>query len=169
MIIDTALFKDYINKLKAAEAGISELIKIELNRAADRHLARCKKNTPTGISPDSPSLCDKWDRSGVVQVGNDHLAEVFNSAGYASFWEFGRRQTPERIVFIELLPGQSIYGYPAREVKSGKHAGKWGVTIPLKSPYARGAFVMTGSEQLDRRELDAAASKISKEIERKLQ
>lgn len=75
---------------------------------------------------------------------------------------------PGRIIFIELRPGESVYGYPAREVKSGKFAGQWGVTLRLKKAYVKGAFVMTESEWQAQRELDAAAGRIAKQIERSL-
>lgn len=168
MIIDTKPFKEYREKLKRSRELLRPLMEAELNRAAVRHLARCKKGTPVGISPDSPTLRDRWDRSGVRITPDGVIAEVFNPTEYAAFWEFGHRQTPGRIIFIELRPGESVYGYPAREVKSGKFAGQWGVTLRLKKAYVKGAFVMTESEWQAQRELDAAAGRIAKQIERSL-
>lgn len=169
MIIDSRPFREYIYKMKAAQQGIAGKMEAELNRVTDRHLARCKKNTPVGISPDSPDLRNRWDRSGVHWMANGLYSEAFNTAKHAPYWEFGHRQRPGRLVFIELSPGQSVYGIPAREVKSGKYVGKWGVTIKLVKSYVKGAFVMTDSEQKAQRELDAAAARIYKDIERSLQ
>ncbi len=168
MIIDTKPFREYQNRLKGTKKLIRDLSAAELNRITDRHLARCKKGTPVGISPDSPTLRDRWDRSGVQDTPDGVMTEVFNPTEYAAYWEFGHRQTPGRVVFIELSPGQSVYGRPAREVKKGKHAGKWGVTLRLKKSYVKGAFIMTDSEKQAQRELDAAAKRIFKQIERSL-
>lgn len=164
MSIDTRELREFIGKLKSAKEAARGIQKRELNRITDRHLARIKRNTPVGLSPDSPTLRDRWDRSGVVESGTEMSTETFNTAHYAPFWEFGHRQKPGRLVFIELSPGQQLYGQAAREVKSGKYAGKWGITIRLKKPFVKGAFVMTDSEAKAQKELDAACRRIEAKI-----
>lgn len=162
--IDPKPFLEAIKTVKAARVAADTLISSELNTVTDRHLARCKKNTPVGISPDSPTLRDRWDRSVIHGESDGMHSEVFNTADHAAYWEFGHRQTPGRVVFIELAPGQSLYGRPAIEVKKGKHTGKWGIYIRLVKSYVKGSFVMTDSEKRAQRELDAAAKRIGQRI-----
>lgn len=94
--------------------------------------------------------------------------EVFNPTTYAPYYEYGHRQTPGRLVFIELAPGQEKYGQSAREIKKGPHAGKWGIYIRLKKPFVKGRFVMTDSEAKAQRELDAACRRIEAVIRKGL-
>lgn len=164
MKIDTKPFQEYIKRLEQAKSIASTEAERQLNRITDRHLARIKENTNAGSSPDSPTLIKKWDRSTVVLKQGCASAEVFNPTKYAVYYEYGHRQTPGRVVFIELRPGESKYGIAAREVKKGKHAGKWGIYLRLKKPYVKGAFVMTDSEAKAQIELDAAVKRIEVRI-----
>lgn len=164
MSMDTRELRDFIGKLKSTKAAARGIQKQELSRVTDRHLARIKRNTPVGISPDSPTLRDRWDRSGVVDMGTEMSTETFNTARHAPFYEFGHRQKPGRLVFIELESGRQLYGQAAREIKKGKYAGKWGITIRLKKPFVKGAFVMTDSEAKAQKELDAACRRIEAKI-----
>lgn len=159
-LIDPKPFREYAQKMTSARYAADALMRSELNIATDRHLARCKKNTPVGISPDSPTLRDRWGRSGVHGMADGLYAEVFNTARHAAYWELGHRQKPGRVIFIELSPGGSVYGRPAVEVKKGKFAGKWGVYLKLKKNYVKGSFVMTDSEAKAQRDLDAAVRRI---------
>jgi len=157
-----------LKQLRAGLAGACETIKNDkraiINRTADRHLARCKKDTPAGDSPDSPTLRLQWERSGVQTIGNDSFAEVFNPTEYASFVEYGHRQQPGRLVFIELTRGARKYGQQAKEIKSGRHQGKWGIFIRLKRPFVKGRFMMTDSEAKAKAELAAAALRLHKRL-----
>lgn len=168
MSLDTVPFREYAGKLKGILSQIEAQQHEALNRVADRHLARCKKNTQVGVSPDSPTLRNAWDRSGVLRVKGGMLAEVFNSARHAPFYEFGHRQTSGRLVFIELRPGAELYGRAAQLIKKGKHTGKWGITVRLKRPYVPGAFVMTESEKKAQQELDAAVKRMESLIGKEL-
>lgn len=156
MSLETGAFKSYLHQMKTLLSMLEDYEREAVNKTVDRHLARCKKNTQAGTSPDSPTLRNAWDRSGVLRVQGSFLAEVFNTARYAPYYEFGHRQTPGRLVFVELRPGAELYGKPAKQVKKGRNAGKWGIIIRLKKPYVPGAFVMTDSEKKAQRELDAA-------------
>lgn len=148
-----------------AQRAMDAMAKEEVNRIADRHLARCKKGTAVGMSPDSPTLQPSWQRSGVVASGDcAATADVFNPTEYASYYEYGHRQQVGRVVFIPLRQGDRRYGQVAKEVKSGKHAGECGIFLRLKSPYVKGAFVMTDSEEKAQQELNAAAKRIEKRI-----
>lgn len=164
MIIDPAPFKDFLRKLQATRDAVRGMEIAEVNRVADRHLARCKKNTDVGDSPYSPQLRLGWERSGAVDTGNGAQAEVYNAVNHAAFYEFGHRQTPGRVIFIEMRPGQSKYGYAAKQVKSGRHAGQWGIFLRLKKSFVKGKFVMTDSEKNAQVELDRAARKIERRI-----
>lgn len=168
MIIDPEPYKQFVKQLKQVREIAKAQGTAELNSIADRHLARCKDNTATGSSPDSPTLGPAWDRSGVVETIGGLQAEVFNPKDFASFYELGHRQTPGRLVFIELRPGESKYGQAAHLVKSGKHKGQWGIWIRLKKPYVKGAFVMTDSEKKAQKELDVAAQHIEETIRKGL-
>lgn len=168
MSLDTAPFREYAKRMKATLDQMSGEMSQELNRITDRHYARCVKNTPVGMSPLSPQLRNAWDRSGVMRVQGGLQSEVFNTAEHAPYYEFGHRQTPGRLVFIELRPGAQLYGQAARKVRSGKHAGKWGITIRLKKSFVKGAFVMTDSEKKAQRELDAATRRLVQGIRRRM-
>lgn len=158
----------YIQQLAGLEKELEAVARQEVNRIADRHLARCKQNTAVGDSPDSPTLRNRWDRNGVRKAAGGFQAEVFNPVEYASHYEFGHRQTPGRVVFIELRPGGQKYGIKARQIKSGPNAGKWGIYLKLKQPYVKGAFIMTDSEKVAQRELDAAARRMDERIRGRL-
>jgi len=158
--VDIAPYRKYLYQLKALSKLIDAESKSALNRITDRHLRRVKENTDVGDSPYSPTLRNAWDRSGVHGMADGFYSEVFNPTEYAAPYEYGHRQTPGRLVFVELKPGQSKYGQAAREVKSGKHKGKWGIYIRLKAPFVKGRFVMTDSEKKAQNELDVAVKRI---------
>lgn len=168
MIFDPIPFRKFVYQLKENQQLLDDLAEAQINKITDRHLARIKKNTAVGDSPDSPTLSSRWDRSGVHFMSDGVYAEVFNPTKYAAYYEYGHRQAPGRIIFIELRAGQEKYGYPAQLVKKGKHAGKWGIFLKLVKPFVKGSFVMTNSEAKAQRELDAAAKKISRAIEHSL-
>lgn len=168
MLINPEPYSKFIRELmKVREMAMAQGT-VELNAIADRHLARCKENTATGTSPDSPTLGPAWDRSGVIETIGGLQAEVFNPKDYASYYEYGHRQRPGRLVFIELRPGASKYGRAAELQKSGKHKGQWGIWIRLKKPYVKGAHIMTDSEKKAQKELDGAARRIEETIRRGL-
>lgn len=164
MGFDTSELRAFIARLEKAKQDARQLSEQEINRITDRHLARCKKNTSVGPSPYSPTLRDGWSRSVAMRLSGRVLARVFNSVYYALWYEFGHKQTPGRIIFVELKPGKSLYGIPAQKVTSGRHKGKWGIFLRLKQPRVKGQYVMTNSEELAQKELDAAARRIEKKI-----
>jgi hypothetical protein len=166
--MDPKAFRQHLYKLKRMQDILDGETERELNRVTDRHLARCKKNTDVGDSPYSPQLRNAWDRSGVHGMADGVYAEVFNPTEYAPYYEYGHRQTPGRLVFIELAPGQQKYGQAAREITKGNHQGKWGIYIRLKKPFVKGRFVMTDSETRAQAELDAACKRIEATIRKGL-
>lgn len=168
MRFDTKGLKELKDNLKQASSYAESLAKDEVNKITDRHLARVVKNTPAGDSPDSPNLKNRWDRSGVIASSSGVSAEVFNPTEYASYFEFGHRQTVGKYIFIELTQGAKKYGQKAKEIKKGKYAGKWGIFVKLKKPFVKGRFVLTDSEEKSKKELEAAAKRISKKIEEAL-
>lgn len=166
--MDTRPFRQFIGKMKTTQRLLDGETEKQMNRVTDRHLARVKKNTDVGDSPYSPTLRNAWDRSGVHFMSDGVYSEVFNPTEYGPSYEFGHRQTPGRLVFIELAPGQQKYGQAAREIKKGKHQGKWGIYIRLKKPFVKGKFVMTDSETKAQAELDAACRRIEAMIRKGL-
>ncbi|MEG1761939.1 MAG: hypothetical protein RR251_08530, partial [Hydrogenoanaerobacterium sp.] len=76
MLLDPQPFREYLRKLSSAHERIKGMSEAAVNRAADRHLARCKKNTAVGTSPYSPTLRLRWDRSKVHFMSNGVFAEV---------------------------------------------------------------------------------------------
>lgn len=168
MIIDPKPFMDFAQQIQKVQALAQAESRNELNRITDRHWARCINNTVAGTSPDSPTLANAWDRSGVVETGEGLQAEVFNNTKYAPYYEYGHRQTPGRLIFIELRPGAEKYGRAAQLVKSGKHKGQWGIWLRLRKPYVKGAFVMTDSEKKAQIELDRASKRIEAAIRKGL-
>lgn len=157
---DTGGLEEHLQKLKKAKQLVQSETLQGLNIVTDRHLARCVANTAVGDSPDSPSLRNRWDRSGVVEIGDTAMAEVFNPLEYASYYEFGHRQTPGRLVFIELTPGAKKYGQTARKMKNGK----WGIFVRLKKPYVQGRYVLTTSEATAQRELDHVSTRTLQKV-----
>lgn len=162
--IDTKPFLDFITALEGVQAIIDSMGKAEVNKVTDRHLARIKRNTDVGDSPYSPTLRNTWDRSQVHVLSDAIYAEVFNPTHYAPYYEYGHRQTPGRLVFIELAPGQEKYGRPAIQV-----GDKWGIFIKLQKPFVKGKFVMTDSEEIAQKELDASARRIMASIKKKVE
>lgn len=161
---DTGDLEEHLKKLKKARQMVGRETRRWLNTITDRHISRCVANTPVGDSPDSPSLRNRWDRSGVVKIGDAVNAEVFNPLEYASYFEYGHRQTPGRLVFIELTPGARKYGQVARKMKNGK----WGIFIRLKKPYVQGRYVLTNSETIAQRELNYAAIWVLRKVKEAL-
>lgn len=168
MSFDPNKLRQLRGSLQQVKDSIQDHSKEELNKITDRHLARVVRNTPAGDSPDSPNLKDRWDRSTVITIADGVSAEVFNPADYASYFEFGHRQQPGRIVFIELTRGAEKYGQKAREIKSGANAGKWGIYVKLKEPFVKGRFVLTDSEEKAKKELERAAERIGNKIKEAL-
>lgn len=155
--VDLKELKALAAKLEDAEKnGLKSEIRRAVNRVADRHLARCVENTDVGDSPDSPDLRNRWERTSTTFTGKEAGAEVFNPLEYASHYEFGHKQTPGRIVFIELRAGARKYGQTAKKLKSGR----WGIFVRLKKSFVKGKYVMTTSEARAQKELDMAGAKI---------
>lgn len=164
MKFDSSGIKQHLKDIEKLKASIPSLMSDALNKVTDRHLSRVVANTPAGDSPDSPNLRNRWDRSGVVETLDGVTAEVFNTAEYASYFENGHRQTPGRLVFIELTPGAKKYGQVAKE-----HKGKWGIFIRLKKPFVKGKFVLLNSEKQSQEELNIFADLIFKKIKEGLE
>lgn len=161
MKFDTKEIKSLRRNIRGLKVLTRSVLRDEMNGIADRHLARCIKNTDVGDSPDSPTLRNAWDRTPVLSTRAGVKAEVFNPIEYASFYEQGHRQQPGRIVFIELSAGTRKYGQIAKVQKNGKS----GIFIKLVKPYVKGRFVLLSSEKIAQKELDHAAMKIDKIIE----
>ena len=164
MEFDTKQLRQLAENAEQLKSSLKPLMKEELNKVTDRHLARVVANTPAGDSPDSPNLRNKWDRSAVVETADSVTSEVFNTAEYASYFENGHRQTPGRLVFIELSAGARKYGQVAKEYK-----GKWGIFIRLKKPFVKGKFVLLNSENKAKKELEACSKRILKRLKEGLE
>lgn len=155
--VDYKQFQDLQKKMeKLEEATKQEFLEACTKELAARLLAKVIKRTPVGDYPDDSgkkggTLRRGWttqaDGSGsegmntrgakqfvdtlkVHHYGDDYVIEIVNPVHYASYVEYGHRQTPGRFV-------------PA----IGKR---------LKQGWVKGKFMLTISEQ----EIDAQASKI---------
>lgn len=160
---DVRELRNFARALERRERnGLRQEMAAAVNRAADRHLARCVENTDAGDSPDSPDLRNRWDRSAAVPTAWGAEAEVFNPLEYASYYEYGHRQTPGRIVFAELRPGAVKYGRAARKQKDGR----WGIFLRLRRSFVPGRYVMTRSEERAQEELDRAGRRIAESLGR---
>lgn len=157
---DTSQLKRHMEQLRKAKRMLDQQFPAALNEVTDRHLARTIENTDVGESPSSPSLRNRWDRSGVFRVARTYTAEVFNPLEYASYYEYGHRQKPGRLVFIELRPGTRRYGQIAKAYK-----GKYGIFVRLKAPFVKGRFPLTNSEEKAQQELDQAVKDFRKQLE----
>lgn len=65
-----------------------------VNEIALRLLRRIKQKTPVKES----ALKDNWDIGSITHVGNTYKIEIINPMDYASYVEYGHRQTPGRYV-----------------------------------------------------------------------
>lgn len=123
---------------QAANADFDALcIKISKD-LAKRFLAKVKKRTPVGVRPEQGTLTDEeysaywgsytggtlrrgWTIGAITRKANGYEVEIINPVEYASYVEFGHRQTPGRYV---------------------PQIGK-----SLKKAWAPGKFMMTFTEQ----------------------
>lgn len=129
-------FQKKLDKLQKAdrEAFCQECAK----ELAARLLAKAKKRTPTGdysnliieTGKTGGTLKRSWFATPITKEGDTWKIEIFNDKLYASYVEFGHRQTPGRFV-------------PALGKK-------------LKKGWVNGSFMLTISET----ELDSQAPKI---------
>ena len=138
-------FRDELNRLQSSDVFVEECAK----ELAARLLSMVVKRTPVGDYSDTYDLEDDgekkflvmsdkqggtlrrgWTAGEIRKEGNNYVIEVFNDVAYASYVEYGHRQTPGRYV-------------PAIGKK-------------LKKSWVKGHFMMTISEQ----ELEKIAPKI---------
>lgn len=138
-------FRDELNRLQSFDVFVEECAK----ELAARLLSMVVKRTPVGDYSDTYDLEDDgekkflvmsdkqggtlrrgWTAGEIRKEGNNYVIEVFNDVAYASYVEYGHRQTPGRYV-------------PAIGKK-------------LKKSWVKGHFMMTISEQ----ELEKIAPKV---------
>lgn len=65
-----------------------------VNEIALRLLRRIKQKTPVKEG----ALREHWDIGSITHVGNKYIIEIINPMDYASYVEYGHRQTPGRYV-----------------------------------------------------------------------
>lgn len=81
-----------VNALKDGVAN--EFTKEIANEIAMRLLRRIKQKTPVKEG----TLRDGWAIGQITQKGNSYTIEIINPVEYASYVEYGHRQTPGRFV-----------------------------------------------------------------------
>ena len=107
------------------------------NEIAARLLAKVKKRTPVGVVPgyatdeakeeywsgyEGGTLRDAWTILPVEKQGDQYIVTVVNNTEYASYVEYGHRQTPGR--YVPAL-GKSL--------KASWVKGRFMLTIPHKN------------------------------------
>lgn len=119
--------KEFQKKLQQLEKDRAEFCERCSKALAGRLLAEAKKNTPTGQKPETKdvigdeknekaiakkleayheiwdgyvggTLKRSWTISPISRIGDNYTIEVINPIEYASYVEFGHRQTPGRYV-----------------------------------------------------------------------
>ena len=95
-------------ELKNLEKRLGQLDKADLdnfchqmaNDLAGRLLNKVVKRTVPGQIPPytGGNLRDNWSVLPIEKKGNDYIVTVINNAQYASYVEYGHRQTPGRFV-----------------------------------------------------------------------
>ena len=124
--------KEFQKTIENMEKEKEQLMIDTIKELAARLLRKVIKRTPT----DTGNLRRKWAVSDVRKNGGNYEIEVSNSTEYASYVEFGHRQTPGRFV-------------PA----IGKR---------LKKSWVKGKFMLTISEdELKRQALAVIEKKIT--------
>ena len=111
---------DY-RELKKLDERLQQLSEVDMDRlcrdaakkVAQILLNKVKKRTPVGVVPSyateeakakywsgytGGNLRDNWSVLPIEKKGNDYIITVINNAQYASYVEYGHRQTPGRYV-----------------------------------------------------------------------
>ena len=86
--------KEFQKIIQEMEKGKEQLMIDTIKELATRLLRKVIKRTPS----DTGNLRRNWTVSDVRKNGENYEIEVSNSAEYASYVEFGHRQTPGRFV-----------------------------------------------------------------------
>lgn len=132
-----------MQKFEEVDADIL-MRKIVKNLAA-RILRSAIKLTPNV----SGELSRAWNVKEVVQIGNStYEIEIINSMAYASYVEYGHRQTPGRFVPGYWKGNEFVY------VKGAKTG------MVLKASWVKGRFMLTKSEQMIERKKDKIIEKM---------
>ncbi len=121
--------KEFQKIIEEMEKGKEQLMIDTIKELAARLLRKVIKRTPS----DTGNLRRNWTVSDVRKNGGNYEIEVSNSTEYASYVEFGHRQTPGRFV-------------PA----IGKR---------LKKSWVKGKFMLTISEDELKRQAPAVIEK----------
>lgn len=131
-----------VNALK--EGVANEFTKDIANEIAMRLLRRIKEKTPVGQYTDGRTggtLRNGWDIGQITQNGNSYTIEIINPVEYASYVEYGHRQTPGKFV-------------PAIGKK-------------LKKSWVKGRFMMTLSfKEIDQLTPQIVSAKVWEELKR---
>lgn len=137
--------KKLADNVKALNDGVAnEFTKEIANEIAMRLLRRIKQKTPVGQYNDGRvggTLRNGWVIGQITQKGNSYTIEIINPVEYASYVEYGHRQTPGRFV-------------PAIGKK-------------LKKSWVKGRFMMTLSfKEIDQLTPSIVSAKVWEELKR---
>ncbi len=137
--------KNLANNVQALNDGVAnEFTKDIANEIAMRLLRRIKQKTPVGQYTDGRvggTLRNGWAIGQITQKGYSYTIEIINPVEYASYVEYGHRQTPGRFV-------------PAIGKK-------------LKKSWVKGRFMMTLSfKEIDQLTPSIVSAKVWEELKR---
>lgn len=119
---DFSEFEAYLCKTQALLDSLPGFCETMANQLAQELLARCIKRTPVQTG----TLKRNWLASSVVRKGDIYEVTVQNSTLYASYVEYGHRQTPGRYVPAikkrlkkSWVEGKFMMTISANEIKNG--------------------------------------------------
>lgn len=119
---DFSEFEAYLSKTQALLDSLPGFCEAMANQLAQELLVRCIKRTPVQTG----NLKRNWLASSVVRRGDACEVTVQNSTLYASYVEYGHRQTPGRYVPAikkrlkkSWVEGKFMMTISANEIKNG--------------------------------------------------
>lgn len=124
---DITQIKELQKKVQAILDGDIDKICMKCaKQLAQRLLRKVEKRTPVGVyaaesGVTGGNLSRKWTIGNVAKTGNLYTIEVINQTEYASYVEFGHRQTPGR--YVPVL---------GKRLKKGWVNGRFMLTISEK-------------------------------------
>ena len=103
--VNTKEIEDFMKKLQDSFGGSQRdaFMNDCAKELAARLLAKVRKRTPVGVYPEESgksggTLRRNWTIGEIRKVGDYYEVEVINPTEYASYVEYGHRQTPGRFV-----------------------------------------------------------------------
>jgi len=117
-----AFIDKYRKELKAMLDDISEIDKRVLDKAVNEGLADAKRNTPVGQYPPSSGrvggfMRKSWAVSPTKKTGNGAEKELYNTAFYAPYVNYGHRIVNRKGETVGWVPGKFILEKAIKKVE----------------------------------------------------